>query len=141
MSDKKPALASEFETTKLLIIDPKKSTLPVDTSAEWTKGFMLINKLIKLLADATYTEKIYDDYGEGHEKPVLHPQLLGYLQERRHMIDQIWKISGGEVINEGKKEIAKNLARAMFEIQQDGEIKDKYRQEAIKIIEIEEDES
>ena len=126
----------KFDTTVLVRINPRESTLPIDTSAEWTKGFTLINVLIKELADNRYIEEFLDNDGQKRTRPMMHPQLLGYMQERRHMIDQIFKIMGGEVANEFKKESAKKLAGFLFQLQTD-EIKEKYKKEAYKIIELE----
>jgi len=134
----KDEILDEFEVTALIKVKPNEVTLPVDTSAEWTKGFMLVNKLIKELAEVRYKEAYIDSSGIRRERIVLHPQLLSYLQERRKLLDQIWKISGGEIINEGRKEMAKGLAKAIFEAQMDDKVKKKYEEKAKKIIEIEE---
>lgn len=138
MVESKDSIVEDFETTALVRINPKEATLPIDTSAEWTKGFMLINQLIKELADIRYTESYIDETGEKRSRMVLHPQLLGYIQERRHMIDQIWKVSGGEVVNEGRKEAIKNMARILFETQVERKTKEKYRKDVINILEVEE---
>lgn len=126
----------EFDTTVLVRINPKKSTLPIDTGAEWTKGFTLLNTLIKKLADHIYLEEFEDATGITRKRAMLHPQLLGYIQERRKQIDQIFKIMGGEVANEVKKENAKNLAKFLFQMQMD-DIKKQYKKEAYNIIEVE----
>lgn len=126
----------EFDTTMLVRINPRESSLPIDTAAEWTKGFGLINVLVKELSDHRYIEEFQDNSGVTRTRPMLHPQLLGYIQERRKMIDQIFKLSGGEIANEIKKESAKKLASFLFDMQVDG-IKEKYKKEAYEIIELE----
>lgn len=136
MLETENTVIEKFDTTVLVRINPKKSTLPIDTSAEWNKGFILINVLIKELTDHRYIEEFIDGGGHKRTRPMLHPQLLGYMQERRHMIDQIFKIMGGEVANEFKKESAKKLAGFLFQLQTD-EIKQKYKKQAYKIIESE----
>ncbi len=125
-----------LDTLALVQLTPRESTLPIDTSREWNKGFKLINQLIKVLADAMYVEDFIDDVGKRRKRPSMHPQLLGYIQERRHMIDQIWKIAGGEVINEGRKEAVKNIARAIFDMQMDRKTKEKYKDDVITILEV-----
>ncbi|MEE9438974.1 MAG: hypothetical protein V3V14_08250 [Saprospiraceae bacterium] len=142
MEAEQDALA-DFEITSLVRIVPGKSTLPIDTSAEWNKGFRLVNQLIKELAEERYSEVWTDETGVERKRPVLHPQLLGYMQERRKMIDQIFKISGGEAVNEMKKETARNMANYIFKINTDKETKDKYKKDALNIIEaeIDDDES
>jgi hypothetical protein len=136
MVESEDSAQDDFETTALVRINPKEATLPIDTSAEWTKGFILVNKLIKELADVRYTESYIDEVGDKRSRMVLHPQLLGYIQERRKMIDQIWKVSGGEVVNEGKKEAIKNMARILFETQIERKTKEKYRDDVINILEV-----
>lgn len=136
MLEAEESAIEEFDTTVLVRINPRESTLPIDTSAEWTKGFSLINTLIKELSDHRYIEEFEDNGGVKRTRPMMHPQLLGYMQERRHMMDQIFKFMGGEVANELKKESAKKLAGFLFELQMD-EIKDKYKKEAYDIIELE----
>jgi len=136
MKDTEDSAIEEFNTTVLVRINPKQSTLPIDTAAEWTKGFSLINTLIKELTDHRYIEEFEDNGGVKRTRPMLHPQLLGYIQERRHMIDQIFKLMGGEVANEFKKESAKKLADFLFQMQMD-EIKQQYKDKAYDIIEVE----
>lgn len=136
MVETKQSAIVEFDTTMLVRINPRESSLPIDTAAEWTKGFGLINILVKELSDHRYIEEFEDNGGVKRKRPMLHPQLLGYIQERRKMIDQIFKLSGGEIDNEIKKESAKKLASFLFEMQVDG-IKEKYKKEAYNIIELE----
>jgi hypothetical protein len=136
MVESEETAIEEFDTTVLVRINPKESTLPIDTSAEWTKGFSLINTLIKELSDHRYIEEFEDNSGVKRTRPMMHPQLLGYMQERRHMMDQIFKFMGGEVANELKKESAKKLADFLFKLQTD-KIKEQYKKEAYKIIELE----
>lgn len=137
MVESEDSISEELETLALVEITPREATLPIDTSREWNKGFKLINQLIKVLADAMYFENYIDEVGDEHRLPKMHPQLLGYIQERRHMIDQIWKIAGGEVINEGRKEAVKNMARILFETQIERKVKEKYKNDVITILEVE----
>jgi len=132
----KESAIEKFDTTILVKINPKESSLPIDTAAEWTKGFGLINTLVKELVDNRYIEEFEDSGGKRRKRAMLHPQLLGYIQERRKMIDQIFKLSGGELFNEVKKESVKKMAGFIFDMQIDG-IKEKYKKEAYKIIEAE----
>ena len=136
MVESEESAIEEFDTTVLVRINPRESSLPIDTAAEWNKGFALINTLIKELADHRYVEEFEDNGGKMRKRPMMHPQLLGYMQERRHMIDQIFKVMGGEIANEIKKESAKKLANFLFQMQMD-EIKDKHKKEAYEIIELE----
>jgi len=84
----------KFEYTTLVKINPKQSTLPIDTTAEWTKGYMLLNMVLLELAKDTYTEIYIDELGETRRLTHVHPQMLAFIQERRRLQEQIWKISG-----------------------------------------------
>ena len=143
MTEAEQDATKDFEVTSLVRIVPGKSTLPIDTSAEWFKGFGLVNQLIKELAQERYSEVWTDETGVERKRPVLHPQLLGYMQERRKMIDQIFKITGGEAVNEMKKETARKMADYIFKVSTDKSTKDKYKKDALHIIEaeIDDDES
>ncbi|MHA1408697.1 MAG: hypothetical protein ACTSQY_00015 [Candidatus Odinarchaeia archaeon] len=130
-------MIESFDETILVRINPKESTLPIDTAAEWSKGFMLVNLLIKEMAKSRYEEVYTDGSGSKRKRIVIHPQLLGYLQERRKMLDQIYKMSGGEAYNEAKKEAVKKFAHFLFKMQNDDKIKKKYEKEVKKIIQSE----
>jgi len=134
--EKEEAL-KEFEYTTLVKINPKESTLPIDTAAEWTKGYMLINFVLLELAKDIYIEHYIDEFGKDRRLTHLHPQMLQFFQERRKLQEQIWKISGGEAVNEGKKEFFKKQADFIFQMSQDLEFKDKHRGSVKKILEAE----
>lgn len=125
----------EFEYTTLVQINPKQSTLPIDTAAEWTKGYMFLNMVLLEIAKDTYVENYIDEVGESRRRTHIHPQMLPFLQERRRLQEQIWKISGGEAVNEGKKEFFKKQADFIFEMSQDVEFKNKHKDKVRKILE------
>jgi len=127
----------EFKYTALVKINPKQSTLPIDTTAEWTKGYMLINMILLELARDTYTETYTDEFGEERRLTHVHPQMLSFLQERRRLQEQIWKISGGEAVIEGKKELFKKQADLIFQMSQDHAFKERHKDKVQKIIEAE----
>ena len=126
-----------FKYTTLVKINPKHSTLPIDTSAEWSKGYMLLNMVLLEIAKDTYVEKYIDEVGKKRRITHVHPQMLPFMQERRRLQEQIWKISGGEAVNEGKKELFKKQADLIFQMSQDHEFKDKYQKKMEKILEVE----
>ena len=130
-------LIEEFQYTTLVKINPGESTLPIDTVAEWFKGFDLVNHVIYILSKSTYTEEWVDETGVKREIPKVHPLLLPFMQERRKLQDQIWKIGGGEAIMEGKKELFKKQADLIFQMSQDQDFKEKYKAKVEKIIEAE----
>ena len=125
----------EFKYTTLVKINPKQSTLPIDTAAEWTKGYMLINLVILELSKDTYVDSYVDEVGEKRRRTHIHPQMLPFLQERRRMQDQIYKFSGGEAVNEGKKEFFKKQADFIFQMSQDVEFKEEHKEKVRKILE------
>lgn len=137
MTDSEEDALEKFDETVLVRINPTQSTLPIDTSAEWTKGFALVNQLIKELAEERYQDTYTDELGKTHKITKLHPQLPTYIDLRRKLMDQIWKISGQEAATEVKKETAKTLAKMIFETQMDRDTKEKYRKHVEKIIEVE----
>lgn len=136
MSKEEEAIEA-FEYTTLVKINPGQSTLPIDTVAEWTKGFELVNYVIYLLSKAIYIEEYTDELGEDRAVPKVHPQLLSFIQERRRLQDQMWKISGGEARMEGKKELYKKEADFIFEMSQDNDFKEKHKKSIRKILEAE----
>ena len=127
----------EFKYTALVKINPKQSTLPIDTTAEWTKGYMLLNTVLLELAKDTYTEIYIDETGEKRRLTHVHPQMLSFLQERRRLQEQIWKISGGEAVIEGKKELFKKQADLIFQMSQDHTFKERHKDKVQKLIEAE----
>ncbi|KKN18818.1 hypothetical protein LCGC14_0951920 [marine sediment metagenome] len=136
MSEEKDEI-KKFEYTTLVKINPKQSTLPIDTAAEWTKGYMFLNMILLELAKDTYVEEYIDEVGEDRRRTHIHPQMLPFLQERRRLQEQIWKISGGEAVNEGKKEFYKKQADFIFQMSQDVEFKEKHKKNIRKILEAE----
>ena len=137
MSEQEEAIVESFEYTTLVKINPKQSTLPIDTAAEWTKGYMFLNSVLLELAKDTFVEEYIDEIGEQRRRTHIHPQMLPFMQERRRLQEQIWKISGGEAVNEGKKEFFKKQADFIFQMSQDVEFKDKHKDSVRKIIEAE----
>jgi len=136
MSKQEEAI-EEFKYTTLVKINPGESTLPIDTVAEWSKGFGLVNYVIYLLSKSIYIEEYIDELGKDRAVPKIHPQLLAFMQERRKLQDQMWKISGGEARMEGKKELYKKEADFIFQMSQDNEFKEKHKKSIRKILEAE----
>lgn len=138
MTEQKEELAvQEFKYTTLVKINPKESTLPIDTVAEWSKAFGLVNYVVYLLGKGIYIEQYRDEMGKLREIPKIPPQLLSFMQERRKLQDQMWKFGGGEARNEGKKELYKKQADFIFQMSQDNDFKDKHRKTVRKILEAE----
>ena len=133
----KETAIEKFKYTTLVKINPKQSTLPIDTAAEWTKGYMLINFVLLELAKDIYVEEYRDETGKKRRLTHVHPQMLPFMQERRKLQEQIWKISGGEAVNEGKKEFFKKQADFIFQMSQDLDFKDEHRNAVRKILEAE----
>lgn len=123
-----------FDHTVLIKLKPGNSTLPIDTSAEWTKGYMMLNKMIAMLYEDVHKEEYINDNGERHQRTIINPQLIDLLKERRRTIEQIWKIAGGEVMNEAKKESIKKMVDFVWH-SQEKEIKDQHKHEVVEILE------
>lgn len=135
--EEKNLVVQEFEYTTLVKINPKESTLPIDTVAEWSKAFGLVNYVIYLLGKSIYIEQYRDEFGILREIPKIPIQLLSFMQERRKLQEQMWKISGGEARNEGKKELYRKQADLIFQMSQDNDFKDEHRKSVRKILEAE----
>jgi hypothetical protein len=133
----KETAIKKFEYLTLVKINPGESTLPIDTVAEWSKAFGLVNYVIYLLGKSIYIEEYRDELGVMRELPKIHPQLLSFMQERRKLQDQMWKISGGEARNEGKKEFFRKQADFIFQMSQDNDFKEKHKESMKKILEAE----
>lgn len=127
-----------FNETVLVRIDPEHSTLPVDTAAEMLKGISLVNELIGELARERYVEEFEDENGNTQKRTRLNPMIISLLREKRMLMDQAWKISGGEAVNEAKKEMSKSFARHLFETNMDEKTKNQYRERVYEILEEEE---
>ncbi len=120
--------------TFLVQINPEQSTLPIDVASTWTQGFLYINKILEMVDKDTFVETFLSETGRERQQTHIHPLLLPMLQERRRMIEQVWKISGGEIMNEAKKTIVKSFAKQIFESQLSKQ-KQKYQKDFIEIIE------
>ena len=107
----------EMDKTFLVQINPGQSTLPIDVASTWTQGFLYINKILEMIDKDTFVETFLDETGKDRRQTHIHPLLLPMMQERRRMIEQVWKISGGEIMNEAKKTIVKSFAKQIFESQ------------------------
>ena len=123
-----------MDKTFLVQINPGQSTLPIDVASTWTQGFLYINKILEMIDKDTFVETFLDETGKDRRQTHIHPLLLPMMQERRRMIEQVWKISGGEIMNEAKKTIVKSFAKQIFESQLSNQ-KEQYKKEFIEIIE------
>lgn len=128
-----------IEETVLVRIEAEKATLPLDTVAEVSKGFALLNKLLYEVLKDKYKDEIVDSSGNVRKITKYHPWTLEILKERRRTLDQIWKFQGGEALNEARKESAKRFADKIFDMQEP-DIKKKHKDEFIEILEADVDE-
>ena len=136
MTSEKDCEELDMGKTFLVQINPEQSTLPIDVAATWTQGFLYIHKILDMIDKDTYVETYLDETGATRRQTHVHPLLLPLLQERRRMIEQVWKISGGEIMNEAKKSVVKSFAKQLYESQL-SKSKDKYEQKFKEIIEAE----
>ena len=122
--------------TFLVQVNPEQSTLPIDVASTWTQGFIYIHKILEMLDKDTFIERWNDETGKARRRTHMHPLLLPLMQELRRMIEQVWKISGGEIMNEVKKSVVKNFAKQIYESQL-SKYKEEYKEDFKKIIEAE----
>ena len=134
MTTKMESKELDLGKTFLVQVNPERSSLPIDVASTWTQGFLYVNKILEMIDKDTYVETFVDETGKARSRTHIHPLLLPILQERRRMIEQVWKISGGEIMNEVKKSVVKNFARQLYESQLSKQ-KEKYQKNFIEIIE------
>lgn len=130
---------AEIEETVVMKLTSDKATLPVETSSELTKGYALLNKLLYEVLQDKHIEHYTDEHGESRRRTHYHPWTLELLKERRRVIDQIWKMQGGEALNEARKAGAKKYAEKIWDMQ-DPEIKQQHKDKFIKVMEAKVDE-
>lgn len=130
MSEKENDLTENDDTSLLdsftddsIKVEEKKSSIVMDTLHEWKKGFNLINYIVGELGKDIRIVSKEDDHGQYRETHV-NPELIKYLKERRYLLDQIWKLSGGELVQEGKKQAIKQMVDAFFNDDQENIVKD-----------------
>lgn len=124
-----------LKETIVVRINPDESTLPIDTASEVTKGYALLNQLLYEVLDDKYVEEYIDEHGEERQRTHFHPWTLELLKERRRVLDQVWKMSGGEAMNEVKKEKAKQLIDLIFKGRQDESVQKDHKEKFIKEME------
>lgn len=124
-----------MEDTLVLAVSPDESTLLIDTANELNKGYMWLNTLLGEVLNERYREIYVDDEGNKRARTKFHPMTMKLLEERRKTIDQMFRILGGEARNEIAKEAGKYAARAIFEASKNKETKQKYKKQAIQVIE------
>ena len=132
----KEDIIKAFDDSLLLVKKSTKQSLPLDTVGEWKKGIQLVDALITEILSQSYIEQIEDKNGDFHKKTTYDPLLPTWVRERRLLLDQIYKFSGGEAVNEGKKEVIKNMAKVIFHASMSDE-KIKHAEKFKKIIEAE----
>ena len=95
---------------------PKKQrTLLDDVAEEINKKYSVVRGVIDRLMDDVWTEEIYDEDGTlVATKTHIHPQFLKWLREARMFCNDIWKISGGEVQQEGEKKVLELQAKLIM---------------------------
>jgi hypothetical protein len=96
---------------------------------------MLVNTIIAKIGDNEWDEIIIDENGNERKRKHIDPQLLPWVQERRRVIEQFWKVSGGEAVVEGKKQAYKNMADMIFNARQDKEFIEEHEKDFIEVLE------
>lgn len=136
MESEKDCEDLDIKKTFLVEIRPEDATLPIEVAATWTQGFLFINSMLDEIQKDMFVEEWIDEDGSERRKTHVHPLILPMMQERRHMLDQVMKIMGVDVINEAKREVTKSFAKEIFEMQMQNE-KQLYKDKVKKIIEAE----
>lgn len=106
------AIIKREENSPLAVLNTDNS-LSVEVAREMVKGFELIQDIVDKLKQDTRTDELKDDEGKIiGQRSYVNPQLLKWVQEARHYLDNMWKLGGGELQHEAEKkklEIKANL--------------------------------
>jgi len=98
-----------------LVKRTSKNTLLTNIAAEIRRKYSLIKSVIDRLMEDVYTEEIFDDDGNFIRKRThVHPQLIKWMREARMFCNDIWKLSGGEIQQEGQKKAIEIQAKIVM---------------------------
>lgn len=89
----------------------REKNLLNDVATEMSRGFGIIEDIVDKLAMDTKTT--VDE--EGNSKTYVNPYLLPWVRERRMLLKDIWKLSGGEIEQEKEKEMLKIKGKMIIE--------------------------
>lgn len=115
MSDQRRIVEYPTESIVVVRMDPNKITLPVDAVSEMTKDFVLINNIIALLKDDMRQEIETDDEGNRRTRSILNPSMIHWMRLKRDLINDLWKMAGGEVQQQIMKEKAAIVGKILFQ--------------------------
>jgi len=94
-----------------------KDTLLKNIALEMTKGYEMVQDVInKLLKDERIDQLIDEEGNIIGQKTYMHPQLLKWITEMRHFLDDMWKMGGGEIQQEAEKEKLKLQAKLIVKV-------------------------
>jgi len=114
MSEKKSLI--KIQETHAITQVKEEQTLLDDVATEMNKKFKRVNEIISTLEDDTRKIDITNEDGEViGQRTALHPQLLSWYKEARLFLNDLWKLTGGEVKQEGEKEYTKMMAKIILE--------------------------
>lgn len=114
MSEKKSL--TKFEESFDIVPQKEEINLLNDVAVEMKKKYDLVNEIIGMLYGDTRQEDVLDSNDNIiGQRTHLHPQLLSWMREARQFIDDLWKLNGGEIKQEGQKETIKLGAKILLE--------------------------
>ncbi len=110
------AIVTQEEKSPLAMLEAAHS-LTVDVATEMGKGYSDIQEIINLLKMDTRVDDVLDeDDKKIGQRTHVHPQLLKWYQEGRHTLETLWKLGGGDIIQEVEKEKIKMKAKIIMEV-------------------------
>lgn len=107
---------SKIEETFDIINLEEENTLLNDVASEMHEKYKLVNEIIDMLYRDTRQTDVTDEDGFViGQRTHLHPQLLSWMKEARLFQDDLWKLTGGEIKQEGQKQTIQLMTKIVLE--------------------------
>ena len=99
-----------------IVKQEEENNLLNDVAIEMKKKYDLVNEIIEKLYNDTRTDDVVDvDDNPIGQRTQLHPQLLSWIREARLFQNDLWKLTGGEIQQEGQKKSIEVMAKIVLE--------------------------
>lgn len=103
---------------------PEDITLPVDAASEMTRSFFFLSNVITEMEKDTRVDRVVTEDGREVRKTYIHPHLLEWLKERRSTLEQVHRMTGGDISLEQKKEQLKLFGKIIYDMSSDQKIRE-----------------
>jgi len=114
MSEKKDL--TKLEPLEAIVLKEEDNTLLSEVAVEMNKKYNLVDEIIEMLLGDTRQIPIKDEDGIVlGQRTQLHPQLLSWIKEARLFQIDLWKLRGGDIVQEGQKKGIEVAAKILLE--------------------------